>query len=233
MQGSGRSRRPMNTVTITCPEHSRARLRSWRRRTAICHKRGHGLLPPLRAPGPGVVEFKGSVCFYLELPGQSPADIAGVYTLTLTADRACTSLPTEARTRTYTATIVPGDRPSSFRGTLSDARFPSKCPAGHVPESCNRNALSIGTAGDDVGVGVSIVEQVGETTHLVVDAKAEGSLGPIGITAPLDGVFLYVPANRFWSLRGSAWTVPVLNAIHRVTNSRWSGVDSVMRSPTC
>jgi hypothetical protein len=61
--------------------------------------------PPLRAPGPPVVEFKGSVSFYLELPGQSPADIAGVYTLTLTADRACTSLPTEARTRTYTATM--------------------------------------------------------------------------------------------------------------------------------
>ena len=48
-----------------------------------------------------------------------------MYTLTLTADSGCTELPDDARTRTYTATIVPGSRPTTFVGTLSDARIVS------------------------------------------------------------------------------------------------------------
>ena len=60
--------------------------------------------------------------FSLQPHGQS-ANIAGLYTLTLTADSACTNLPDEARTRTYTATIVPGSRPTTFVGRLSDAQI--------------------------------------------------------------------------------------------------------------
>ena len=120
-----------------------------------------------------------------------------MYTLTLTADRACTNLPVEARTRTYTATVVPGGRSSYFLARLSDARFLSTvpCPPGRLPESCTYNQIGIGLAGDYASIGVGIVEQLDGTTSLVFGAGAEGSVGPMGITAPLYGQFLYRPGE--------------------------------------
>jgi len=65
------------------------------------------------------------VYFYLGLP-DPPADIAGDYLLTVTADEACTALPPEARSRTYTATIIAeADQPTPantfFRGRTGAA----------------------------------------------------------------------------------------------------------------
>jgi Carboxypeptidase regulatory-like domain len=81
------------------------------------------LSPPDRLPPPMEGE-RWETYFHLE-PLGSFVNIAGVYTMTLTADRTCTNLPDEARTRAYTATIVPaypGSR-TTFRATLSDALF--------------------------------------------------------------------------------------------------------------
>ena len=59
--------------------------------------------------------------FSLAPHGQS-ANIAGLYTLTFTADSACTNLPDEARTRTYAATI-------GSRLTADDVRWTTeRCP---------------------------------------------------------------------------------------------------------
>ena len=61
------------------------------------------------------------VYFYLGLP-VPPADIAGDYLLTVTADEACTALPLEARSRTYTATIVAGTNQPTPANTFFSGR---------------------------------------------------------------------------------------------------------------
>jgi hypothetical protein len=128
---------------------------------------------------------------YLQPLGPS-ADMAGVYILTLTADRACTNLPAELRTRTYTATIAAGG-PGFFAAKLSDARFFSTvpCPPGRDPQSCSYNRFGIGIAGDYASIYLGFIEQLTETTYLVLSAGTAGSVGPIGITSPLHGYFLY------------------------------------------
>jgi hypothetical protein len=150
---------------------------------------------PLPPPQPGEVRNWGTG-FALEPLGPS-LNIAGLYTLTLTADGACTNLPTEVRTRTYTATVVP-TASSHFVASLSDARFLSPtpwCNARPPGLTCSYNTIGIGIAGEFAHVGGGIVEQLGETTYLVVPTWAEGSFGPTGITAPLSGQFLYCPSE--------------------------------------
>jgi len=132
--------------------------------------------------------------FSLE-PLTPSANIAGVYTLTLTADSSCTNLSDEVRTRTYTATIVPGSQRSYFFARLSDAQFYSTCPAGQVPESCAHNLFGIGMVGDYAGIYVRIAEQLGGTTYLMVEAAAGGSFGQTGITTPLQGSVVACPSE--------------------------------------
>lgn len=179
--------------------------------TVIASKDGHrpdSRTVPLGRLPPGESGGRWELAFYLEPLGPS-ANAAGVYTLRLTADSACTNLPADARTRTYTATIVPGGGSSHFLANLSDARFLSKvpCPPGQPPETCTYNHLGIGIAGDYAGITAGFVEQLGETTYLVVTAGAEGSFGPIGITAPLGGQFLYCPSEPVLIDQGT-WACP-------------------------
>jgi hypothetical protein len=168
-------------------------------------------IPPPNVPLPPLSEGgRWEAQFYLAPIGPS-ADIAGVYTLTFTADSACTNLPAVARTRSYTATIVPDSR-SHFHARLSDARFfsTSPCPPGRPPETCTYNQFGIGIAGDYAGIGIGIVEQLGEAGYLVFEAGAEGSFGAIGITAPLNGSVEYCPGEPYlidqgdWACPGSA-----------------------------
>ena len=140
-------------------------------------------------------------------PDGPPANIAGEYTLTITADRSCSTLPDEVRTRTYSATIVRGGRPTSFQGRVSGARFiadPS-C-VGPPPESCIRNFFSIGMAGDFAHFATSILEQLSETIYLVIDGGVSASFGPSGISAPLNAQFVYCPIRPVWN--GDYWTCP-------------------------
>jgi hypothetical protein len=133
--------------------------------------------------------------FSLEPIGPS-ANIAGVYTLTLTADSACITLPDEVRTRTYTATIVPGPRSTSFLVRLSDARFFST------------HNIAMGVAGDfanfatwaSINGGPGIVEQVSETIYVLIEGGGGGLFGASGMTAPFDGYFQYCPSEP--ALRG-------------------------------
>jgi Carboxypeptidase regulatory-like domain len=150
------------------------------------------IVPPPRVPVTRLVEGgMWQVQLYLAPAGPLP-DLAGTYTMTITADNTCTNFPAEARTRHYTATVVPGDRPGSFRGTLSDARFAQVVPCPPVPGlSCMHNNIGMGNAGDYTWVGFSIIEQLGEHTYLVVSAGAGGSIGPAGGAAPLEGFLQY------------------------------------------
>lgn len=148
-----------------------------------------------RDPLPGGGDWH--LAFYLEPPGPS-ANIAGVYTLTMTADSACTNLPNEARMRIYTATIVPawpGSR-TRFRATLSDARFLS-----------THNWALIATAGDYANFSIcisdpsqsycfpGIVEQLRETTYVAMEGGGGGFFDAGGITARFDGSFQYCPSE--------------------------------------
>jgi Carboxypeptidase regulatory-like domain len=127
------------------------------------------------------------LAFSLE-PLGPPVNIAGTYTLTLTADRACTDFPAAARTRSYTATITQGGRVTSFLARLSDARFFS-----------TYNQLFISTAGDYASIGIwssedpGLVEQLPEATYFAVAGSAGAPFGPSGFTAPFEGDFEYCP----------------------------------------
>src|SRR5262249_811309 len=119
--------------------------------------------------------------------------IAGNYTLTITADSACTTLPDDVRTRTYAATVtassastVPVD--TFFTGTVIGGKF---APYG--------NAFWIGVAGDYLGIstngdGPGIVEEIGTNRYVAyaIDASASGvTSNPSTISAPFTGVIEY------------------------------------------
>lgn len=149
---------------------------------------------PLPPPLPAGEVRRWDMSFSLQPHGPS-ANMAGEYTLTLTADSACTNLPDEARTRTYTATIVPGYRSTTFVGRLSDARIVSSLFSPYV---------AIGIAGDFANMSVRFVERLGETTYLAIDGGAAASFGPSGITAPFNSYFLHCPTEPAWA-PGEYW----------------------------
>lgn len=105
--------------------------------------------------------------FSLELSTPS-VNIAGNYTLTLTADNACTELPEPARSRTYAAAIVPSPTlPNQYEAVLSGATF--------YPSALN-DRLGIGVAGSfaniQVGIwwdsGVGIAEELAPSTFVSI-----------------------------------------------------------------
>jgi hypothetical protein len=118
-----------------------------------------------------------------------------VYTLTLTADSACTNLPDEARTRTYTATIVAGSRSTTFFGTLSGARIVSSLFSPY---------FEVGIAGDFAQTYFRAVEQLNDATYLAIEGGAAASVGPFGMTAPFGAYFLHCPTQPAWS-PGDYW----------------------------
>jgi Carboxypeptidase regulatory-like domain len=133
-------------------------------------------------------------------------DLAGLHTLTLTADRACSNnLPEAARVRTYTATISSGFRSTSFNVLLSDAQFPSTLPCVGPPQSCIRNQFGIGVAGNFADMWITIVEQLAEAAYLAIDGWVAASFGPSGLTAPLVASFVFCPkmpeftAGEYWA----------------------------------
>jgi carboxypeptidase family protein len=124
--------------------------------------------------------------FYLPLLVPS-ADIAGNYTLTVTADGACAAFPSAVRT--YAATLVPvrtSHHPANtfYEGTVSGAEFLQ-----------GYNSFSIGVAGDyftgwfgDLHGDPGLVEQVAATTYFALGGEVAGSVtGGSTITGALDG----------------------------------------------
>jgi hypothetical protein len=164
-------------------------------------------IPPLRALDriPPTEGSNWDMAFDLAPLGPS-ANLAGMYTMTLTADRACTNLPQEARTRTYTATITPGFRSTSFIAMLSDARFPTFA-CGRPGDSCVHNQFGIGIAGDFANMSVGIVEQLNERAYLAIEGGVAASFGASGITAPFSANFLYCPTKPEWTT-GEYWACP-------------------------
>jgi hypothetical protein len=135
-----------------------------------------------------------SLSFSLQPDGPS-ANVAGAYTFTLTTDGACTDLPREALTRTYTATMVASSRPTRFLGTLSGAR---------IVVSLFSPYFETRVAGDFTTTAVRFVERLSDAAYLAIDGEANASFGESGITAPFHGYFLYCPMEPAWS-SGEYW----------------------------
>ena len=115
--------------------------------------------------------------------------------MTITADRSCASLPNDVRMRIYTATIVPNGRPTAFRGTVSGGRFVSD------------NYFQIGMAGEFANFSTQIVEQLSETSYVVIDGGASAPFGLSGISAPLNAQFLFCPVRPVWTF-DEGWSCP-------------------------
>jgi len=131
--------------------------------------------------------------FYLASP-VSPVNLAGDYTVTFTADNACTEVPPELRTRTYLAAVTPSSEPNvpagtSFTATARNASFLG-----------NLNSFLIGVSGDYVDVWLhgghdpALVEQLGPSTYLAISGNAAASVATSSastVTAQFDGWIEY------------------------------------------
>ena len=109
----------------------------------------------------------------------APAAIAGDYTLTFTADGACTNLPENLRNRTYEVTITP--TPSRFGVSLDPATafqvapragiFPGRIRFFWVDVAGNFIALRFGDASDP-----AVIEAVAPDGHVAFSGRAEVSV---------------------------------------------------------
>lgn len=114
--------------------------------------------------------------FYLASLGQ-PVSLTGDYTLTLIADSACTDIPDEFRTRTYSATITPSTTPNTPIGTSFTAMATGAAFLG------THTSFLIGVVQDYVdlwlhgGHDAALVEQLGPNTYLAFSGNAKASVG--------------------------------------------------------
>ena len=132
--------------------------------------------------------------FYLAPVSSPPVDVAGRYTLTFSADSACTDLPDEVRTRTYVASIAPSSSPNvpagtSFAATVTGASF-----------ARGLDNFTVGVSGDYVdlwlhgGHDPALMEQLGPNTYLAISgnaAAAAGSAPLSNLSMPFDGWIEY------------------------------------------
>jgi hypothetical protein len=135
--------------------------------------------------------YGGSQVLVFSLEPISPsANIAGEYTLILTADNSCTDLPALVRTRTYTATIAPS--PSSLSSNfytiaLSGAEF--------YPSNLN-NSLGVGVSGSFARIlsfdyGIGIAEQLAPSTYVSIWGEANAQVIGSTISGEWSGGFEY------------------------------------------
>lgn len=137
-----------------------------------------------------------------------PVGIAGSYTLTISADPACDSLPDEARTKTYSVTVIPNPNSrapanTSFNGTVTSGRF---APYGNIFWiGVAANYVAVSTEGE----GPSIVEQIGPNKYVAFFGSAAATMTPGSsvstLSAPFRGVIEYcelkAPIGAYYDCR--------------------------------
>src|SRR5262249_10858160 len=135
----------------------------------------------------------GTLTFYLNV-FDSPANIAGDYFLTFTADNACADLPAALRTRTYAATIAPAPADARFHLTANGPLFQK------YDNSWTYNGFEIGVAGHYLsmflfgGHNPAIVERLAPNTYLAFSGNATTSVGtstPSPMATAFDGWIEY------------------------------------------
>ena len=140
--------------------------------------------------------------FYLERPSPS-VDIAGQYTLTITADSTCPDLPGDARSRTYSATITPATPAGRYRVQLGGASL----------SDVYMDSFDAGVAGDYFSFAMvhreegypALAEEIEPNTYVTLSGTATATVTPSAsaITAAFDGWIAYCalksPLLGLWS----------------------------------
>jgi hypothetical protein len=127
----------------------------------------------------------------------APVNIAGDYTLTFTADAACTSLPDDARARTYAVTLSAAPDPLVPAGTLFTAVIVG------APVVPGNDGFPVGVAGNYVnlevwdGEGPGVVERLAPRTYVGLFGHAGTTVtsSDAPITAAFDGTIEYCVAT--------------------------------------
>ena len=136
--------------------------------------------------------------FILASPTPS-IDLAGSYVVTLTADAACTNLPPNTVSRSYTATISrSGSRDTSYVGRLAGATFATGSDSPYdyfLPRVFGTfvNFLFWSLGNDEVN---GLVEQLGPDAYLGIAGEAGATFEGDSIDAPFSGLFAYCPGVR-------------------------------------
>lgn len=101
-------------------------------------------------------------------------NVAGNYTLTFIADSVCADLPTEVRTRTYSATIAPD---SSFPDVPANTAFTGTVSGAPLLEPYNSFSMSV--AGDYVAFWIGDLHHGGPgvVERVELDTKPDNSAG--------------------------------------------------------
>ena len=136
------------------------------------------------------------VYFYLALP-VPPADLAGDYTLTVFADDACSILPAEARTRTYTAKIAA----DTTQPTSANTIFHGVAGGASLASGLGWEGVWFYVAGDYVEMSIGdlhgqpgLVEQVGANAYFSFGGLGSTVLGAANVSAislTFDGDVVY------------------------------------------
>ena len=155
------------------------------------------------------------LAFYLA-PLEPAVNIAGEYTLTFVADPACAGVPSELRSRTYNATILPATR----RNEPAGSAFVMKVSGGTFVT--NLDSFGIGVAGDyasfflDGGHDAPVVEQVSSNSFLAFSggaaAQAPSTTTP-SVSMMFDGWIEYCLVNAPTALY-SQCPVPAVNNVY-------------------
>ena len=128
-----------------------------------------------------------------QLRPDSPAiDLAGEYTLTITAGPSCGEIPNESRSRSHQATLSPRVRP----GTADVLGYEVRLSTSTLPEFTRQ--FIVGVAGDVVRFGLArgegdepgLIERIGENRYVTYLGSAAGTATtrPASFTLPFDGV---------------------------------------------
>ena len=126
------------------------------------------------------------VFFYLAVLEPSVA-LAGDYTLTFTADSACTNLPDQLRTRRYAATIAPADLNWPGYPARSDTSFKVIPEGSDFPDGLNGFYLNV--AGSHINLSLGDHTDPGITERVAADTFfAFGGWAVVSATAPVSTI---------------------------------------------
>ena len=161
--------------------------------------------------------------FTLSSTSASP-DLLGDYVVTLTADAACTDLPSVARSRTYAASVT-GSAQYPV-GTLSGGNFT-------MPNGARHNTFYVYAFGSFVRFGFwvdwegpAIVEQVDPNTFIGVVGRADAVWADFPLELPFSGEFMYcqggakAPPGTPWIFECAATPTRCNSSNHRLTLTR-------------
>jgi hypothetical protein len=134
----------------------------------------------------------GLLSFSMELDGPS-VNVAGDYSITFTADSACTQPSAVARSRTYQAAIIPSriiSRPNWYDVVLSGASFYRGSPSFLLAVVGSSAQFKFDSDYPYSGLDPFIIEELAPTTYLTMEGVADADVGgDTPISASFRGYF--------------------------------------------